>query len=402
MCAYPKKGSAWCSQRQWNSIGPSITWPGAARGRRRLGRERGRELRVAVVARGRLVQRAQEPLRRLARAGRLEIHPERLEDLRHRRAVPHPVLRARSAAAAGRTSTSARRPPALQVHDASSARSRCRRRSAPPCTAPSAPSPERKRSDQRIASRPCYARRSRAGVAPGAAGEARRGPAREHEPQVRLRLADHQAEPEHRELRREPEVREHLQRRAVVVAQPRLRRGAPQLPLRRPGRRAGPAARRRRRRPARARPRARSPAAVPPAVPRRARAATRARARSRSSARARARRTPPPPSTHNPVTCPSAANRHASTSRSDSESRYRPSTVTRPDARASCPSAPSSTRLQLQQDRRPARATPDQSSHAAQSPTAVAAEHHRRRRHAQRQQHAHHRAAPAGGTRAPT
>ena len=69
MCASPKNGSAWCSQRHWNAIGPSMIWlderVGAAVA---LGREGGQQLRVAVVAGGRVVQRAQEPLRRLARA----------------------------------------------------------------------------------------------------------------------------------------------------------------------------------------------------------------------------------------------------------------------------------------------------------------------------------------------
>jgi len=46
-----------------------------------LDRERGQQLRVALVAGGRLEQRAQEPLRRVAGTRRVEVHAERLEDL---------------------------------------------------------------------------------------------------------------------------------------------------------------------------------------------------------------------------------------------------------------------------------------------------------------------------------
>ena len=46
-----------------------------------LGRERGEQLRVAVVARGGVVERAQEAPGRLTRAGRVEVHAEGGEDL---------------------------------------------------------------------------------------------------------------------------------------------------------------------------------------------------------------------------------------------------------------------------------------------------------------------------------
>src|SRR5581483_3974150 len=46
-----------------------------------LGRERGEQLRVAVVACGRVVERAQKARRRLTRARRVEIHAEGSEDL---------------------------------------------------------------------------------------------------------------------------------------------------------------------------------------------------------------------------------------------------------------------------------------------------------------------------------
>src|SRR5207248_5369587 len=46
-----------------------------------LGRERGHELRVALVACGRVEEGAQETLGRLPRSGRVEIHAERGEDL---------------------------------------------------------------------------------------------------------------------------------------------------------------------------------------------------------------------------------------------------------------------------------------------------------------------------------
>src|SRR5581483_11436941 len=56
-----------------------------------LAREGGEQLRVAVVAAGRVVQRPQEPLRGLARTGGVERHPERGEDLRDVLAVAVPV-----------------------------------------------------------------------------------------------------------------------------------------------------------------------------------------------------------------------------------------------------------------------------------------------------------------------
>ena len=62
MCAVPKNGSAWCSQRHWNAIGPSMIWLMRDSLAVALGRERGQELRVAVVAGGRVEERAQEPL----------------------------------------------------------------------------------------------------------------------------------------------------------------------------------------------------------------------------------------------------------------------------------------------------------------------------------------------------
>src|SRR4029079_10048365 len=46
-----------------------------------LRREYRAQLRIAVVAGGRVEERAHEPPWRLARAGRVEIEPERLEDL---------------------------------------------------------------------------------------------------------------------------------------------------------------------------------------------------------------------------------------------------------------------------------------------------------------------------------
>src|SRR6185437_7278137 len=48
---------------------------------RALGGEHRAQLRVAVVAGGRVVERTHEPLRRLARAGRVEVEAERREDL---------------------------------------------------------------------------------------------------------------------------------------------------------------------------------------------------------------------------------------------------------------------------------------------------------------------------------
>src|SRR5439155_9669889 len=58
-----------------------------------LRRERRAQLRVAVVAGGRVEHRTQESLRRLARAGRVQVHAERLEDLGHVTLVARPLLR---------------------------------------------------------------------------------------------------------------------------------------------------------------------------------------------------------------------------------------------------------------------------------------------------------------------
>src|SRR5262249_58763605 len=58
-----------------------------------LSRERGHEFRVAVVAGGRLVERPQEPLGRIAGAGRVEVHSEGLEDLGDGAPVAGPILR---------------------------------------------------------------------------------------------------------------------------------------------------------------------------------------------------------------------------------------------------------------------------------------------------------------------
>src|SRR6185312_5245650 len=57
-----------------------------------LGRESGQQLGIAVVAGGRVVERSQEALRRSRRAGRVEVHPERREDLRHRPLETTPFL----------------------------------------------------------------------------------------------------------------------------------------------------------------------------------------------------------------------------------------------------------------------------------------------------------------------
>ena len=58
-----------------------------------LGREERAQLRVAVVARRRVVERAQEALRRVARARRVEVEAERLEDLGRVPLEPRPVAR---------------------------------------------------------------------------------------------------------------------------------------------------------------------------------------------------------------------------------------------------------------------------------------------------------------------
>src|SRR5258707_12089559 len=66
-----------------------------------FGREGGEELRVAVVAGGRVVERAEEALGRLAGAGRVRLEPERGEDLGHVAAIALPVG-GRDVAALGR------------------------------------------------------------------------------------------------------------------------------------------------------------------------------------------------------------------------------------------------------------------------------------------------------------
>ena len=92
---------------------------------RRLARERGQQLLVAVVAGGRIVQRPEEPRRRLARAGRVEIHAERREDLADV-LLEAPPLRGRDVAGRGVAIRFGRLP---QVDDASrstsTSRSRC-------------------------------------------------------------------------------------------------------------------------------------------------------------------------------------------------------------------------------------------------------------------------------------
>src|SRR5207253_9154434 len=60
---------------------------------RTLGRKCGPELRVAVVARGRVEHGPEKSLRRLLRPGRSEIHAERSEDLTEVALVARPVLR---------------------------------------------------------------------------------------------------------------------------------------------------------------------------------------------------------------------------------------------------------------------------------------------------------------------
>ena len=93
-CATPWNGSAWCSQSAKNEIGPSTIWlraPSACG--RTLGRERRAQLRVAVVACGRVEHRLQEPLRRLLRPGRVQLHAERREDLADVALVALPVGR---------------------------------------------------------------------------------------------------------------------------------------------------------------------------------------------------------------------------------------------------------------------------------------------------------------------
>ena len=64
MCAKPWNGSAWCSHRLWNAIGPSMIWLVDDSVAVALGRERGQQLRLALVAGGRVEQRAEVPLRR--------------------------------------------------------------------------------------------------------------------------------------------------------------------------------------------------------------------------------------------------------------------------------------------------------------------------------------------------
>ena len=58
-----------------------------------LRRERRQELRVTVVAIGRVVDRPEEPARRVDRARRGEVQSERLEDLAHVPLVPVPISR---------------------------------------------------------------------------------------------------------------------------------------------------------------------------------------------------------------------------------------------------------------------------------------------------------------------
>ena len=64
-----------------------------SRGAVALRRERRHQLGIPVVARGRVVQRSQEPLGRGPRARRVERQAERLEDLGDVPAEPVPVLR---------------------------------------------------------------------------------------------------------------------------------------------------------------------------------------------------------------------------------------------------------------------------------------------------------------------
>ena len=77
-----RTAATWCSHRAKNGIGPSTTCassqlvPAVT-----LGREGRQQLRVAVVAVGRVEQRPDEPARGLGRARRRQLHPERVEDL---------------------------------------------------------------------------------------------------------------------------------------------------------------------------------------------------------------------------------------------------------------------------------------------------------------------------------
>ena len=110
-----------------------MIWLAAADGPVRLGREGGRQLRLAVVAGGRVEQRARNRSRRVARPRRVEVHPERLEDLRHRCPVARPVL---GAISRGGSSNQHVRASGRGCATAPRARSRCRHRCARPLDCP--------------------------------------------------------------------------------------------------------------------------------------------------------------------------------------------------------------------------------------------------------------------------
>ena len=222
MCATPKKGSAWCSQRHWNAIGPSMIWPGErAAAAVALGREGGQQLRR---------RRRSRRSRRRARAGTAPASAafpaSRGPSRTRRRSRPRrcskrlPVLG--GVRAAGRTSRGATRGAELDHVVGAPYSPQCRRQ------LPSGATPVGF-CESRLPALRCYARRRGRRHPRSSSGTSDRPQAIAN--QDRPPAPERQAHPEHRELRREPVVRDHHQRGAVVVGEPR--RGAGLEPRRR-------------------------------------------------------------------------------------------------------------------------------------------------------------------------